>query len=235
MATSPQEADEMIAACTESGATLVLDHPRRYHPTYEAARARSRRGNRSLRLILASAVAGMVHNGTHFFDLVRYFGGEAVSVVGRVREHPAGDGDGWARVTLAGGCEAVMDAEAKVEPGLMLLGERGRIEIDHSFGGFTLVTYEEPVSRDTAAARSRGSPCRERQTRRIRVASRQSTMVAVIRDGLDAALRGRVPRSSGADGAAALEMAIGAFVSSARESRPVALPLADRSIRVVSR
>jgi predicted dehydrogenase len=88
------EADEMIAACAESGALLVVGHQRRFSAQYVAARD-----------LIAAGAIGRVHyveaynhpnssllvDGTHTVDLVNYFlGDEPVEwVIGQVdaRQH----------------------------------------------------------------------------------------------------------------------------------------------------
>src|SRR5436190_2127002 len=73
LATSLEEADAMLAACARHGTRLLVDHPRRFHPTYALARAAVQAGEiGQLRAIVATAGGAVVHNGTHLFDLVRY-------------------------------------------------------------------------------------------------------------------------------------------------------------------
>jgi predicted dehydrogenase len=238
MATSAAEAHAMIRACRESGTVLVVDHPRRYHPTYVGAREAILSGAiGELRLINAMAVNGMIHNGTHFFDLFRFFMGEASAVSGHVEPRADGDGDGWARVEFNDGRSAILDATSPVEAGIELLGERGKIEIDGAFSGYVMTTYQQSKAPEdpSASAWFHGRPCRSRRTRRYAVTPTTGTLVALLQDTLDCLSSDRSPRSSGYDGAAALELALGAFASSSRGGAIVPLPLQDLALRVVSR
>jgi hypothetical protein len=60
-------------------------------------------------------------------------------------------------------------------------------------------------------------------------------MLSLVRDALFCIESGADARSSGIDGALALEVAIGVFASSAQAGAATELPLRDREARIVSR
>jgi predicted dehydrogenase len=237
MATSMAECDMMLDAVQRSGSTLVVDYPRRYHPTFVAARQAIAEGMIGrVRLIVGTVGGWMVHNGTHFLDLFRFFAGPAEAVWGTLESMEGNDANGSATVQLANGVVGILDARSHTEVLLTCYGESGRIAIDASTPGFELVTYE-PGTAEHGAGTSwyHGAPCNERRVRQVVPALVEDTMATLLRDAIASAAAREEPRSSGADGAAALEIALGAFASSAIGGAAVQLPLSDRGLKVLSR
>ena len=244
MATSLAEADAMLAACERAGTRLLVDHPRRFHPTYPLVREALRAGEiGALRAIVATVGGAVVHNGTHMFDLVRYFGGEALSVSAHVVPSAGGDGDGACQLELADGATAFVALHGRLPFSVELLGTDGRITIDGSVDGATVWRYS-PVpaggERETEGVPGRpwyrGNPCRPRWERHLAPpADTGSTMLAAIEELAAAINEGREPESSGRDGRAALEIALACHASHAMGGARVPLPLEDRTLQVASR
>ena len=85
LATSMAEADAMLAACERHGVLLVVNHPYRFSPMARRARALIAGGAiGDLGTVAAFASGGMMHVGTHTFDLLRFLAGDVVSVDARV-------------------------------------------------------------------------------------------------------------------------------------------------------
>ena len=96
MAFDLEEADRMIAACDRAGAKLVIDHSMRFEKNFIEVKAMIERGDigklRTIRGNLLSTdqrdpsswhsqfvTAGggeLMHNGTHLFDLIRFYAGD---------------------------------------------------------------------------------------------------------------------------------------------------------------
>ncbi len=248
MATSLAEADAMLEACERAGTTLLIDHPRRFHPTYALARQALQAGEIGrLRTIVATVGGAVVHNGTHMFDLVRYFGGDVVSVAAHVVTSSGGDGDGSCQLELADGVSAFVALHGGLPFSIELLGTDGRIMIDASVEGATLWRYGEAHSpsppatllpRESGLPKPwyKGNPCRPRWERHLALPTDTgSTMLAAIGELIAAIEEGREPESSGRDGRAALEITLACRASQALDGARVPLPLADRTLRVVSR
>jgi predicted dehydrogenase len=245
MATSLAEADAMVAACERHGTKLLVDHPRRFHPTYPLVRQVLHSGEVGrLRAIVATAGGAVVHNGTHLFDLVRYFGGEARDVAAHVTPSPGGDGDGAGQVELAEGVTAYVALHGGLPFSLELLGTEGRITVDASVEGATVWRYGEAAPgraapsepRGPATPWYRGGPCRPRWERHLAPpAGAGSTMLAAVEELIAAVETDREPESSGRDGRAALELALACHASQAQGGARVPLPLADRAFRAASR
>jgi predicted dehydrogenase len=77
LATTLADCDRMIAACEANGATLSVDHTRRFRPPYQAARQAIRRGAIGpVQRVIASMGgprAMLFRNGTHLIDGVCFF------------------------------------------------------------------------------------------------------------------------------------------------------------------
>jgi predicted dehydrogenase len=236
IATSMAEADAMVDECEKAGTVLLVNHTRRYHPTFDRAKEAIERGEIGrLQLIVGTVGRGIVHNGTHFFDLFRLFAGDATAVSGRCAEPGDKDTGGYATVEFADGLTALLDAQSATEICLSLHGERGRIVIDSSYPGYEVVEYVDPPTQPSPAEWYKGGPCRERRSRLVNVmADDDGAMLGLYRDAIGAIEGAHTVRSSGRDGAAALEMSLAVFAATADGGR-VPLPLRDRALRVISR
>ena len=231
MATSPAETDAMIEACERTDAMLVVNHPFRFSPVVREARALIDAGEiGDIGAISAWSRGGMIHVGTHTFDMLRYFGGE----ISRVAAWGPVDSD-WSdrpadvmvrfHSSVTGFVSHVHDAF----PGFEIRGTHGAISISQAVGeswivrasllddsgarAYPLVGHREPIG---------SAPHQMSVTQRL---------LSEVRD----AVHGGVPvRSSGRDGQAALEAGIAALIS-AKSGTPVDLPLADRSVTIPNR
>ncbi len=106
IALSLADADEMIGECENNGVVLMINHERRWDQRFLAAKQliddgaigalRSIRGEmlcgvpdeKSWKSDLSLVGGGpLLHDGTHLFDLIRYFAGEVTSVVGFVQRN----------------------------------------------------------------------------------------------------------------------------------------------------
>jgi predicted dehydrogenase len=263
MATSLNEADEMIEACRSAGARLLINHPRRYHPTYSAARKAIEGGEvGELRAIVGMMFNAVIHNGTHLFDMFRFFAGDARWVSGQVipaeARQTAGPAerdpawrDGLALQTVGGqafdpggagvvgfGSGAIALAEVSTMQGfeLQLLGSEGRIVIDSFASGFQLCRYESDAPQRQGGQWFQYAPKKLTQVEaRSNSEPIKPPMLAAVEDLVESIETGRQPISSGEDGRAALEVGLAFHISSASGGARVDIPLADRKFRVVSR
>ena len=96
MAFNLEEADRMIAACDRAGAKLVIDHSMRFEKNFIEVKAMIERGEiGNLRTIRANLLSTdqrdpnswhsqfvtsgggeLMHNGTHLFDVIRFYAGD---------------------------------------------------------------------------------------------------------------------------------------------------------------
>jgi len=88
MATTMAEADAMLAACERHGALLVINHPNRFSPVNRKAKELIDSGAiGTLGTVAGYASSGMLHVGTHTFDILRYWAGDVVEVDARIPDY----------------------------------------------------------------------------------------------------------------------------------------------------
>ena len=228
MATSMAEADAMIAACAESGSLLVVNHPYRFSPMTRAAKALIDAGEiGAVGTVSGFSRGGMIHVGTHTFDMLRYFGGDVTEVTawGPVEEawsdRPA---DGMVR--FASGKTGFFSHRHDAFPGFDIRGQNGQIAL-------SAVTGESWIVRTRRLDEQRGYPL-VGMREPIEVRHDMSTTQRLLTEVHAALSDGSPLISTGQDGAAALEIGIAALLS-AKAGRSVSLPLADRSISIPNR
>ncbi len=85
LATSMAEADAMLAACERNGVLLAVNHPNRFSPLVRKSKELIAAGALGeLTSVTIHAGGGMLHIGTHMFDLMRYWAGNAVELYAQV-------------------------------------------------------------------------------------------------------------------------------------------------------
>jgi predicted dehydrogenase len=228
MATSMAEADAMIAACEASGSLLIVNHPYRFSPMTRAAKALLDAGEiGEIGTISGFSRGGMIHVGTHTFDMLRFFGGDVtdVSAWGPVEDawsdRPA---DGMLR--FSSGKTGFFSHQHDAFPGFDIRGQGGEISLSAATG-------ESWIVRTRRLDEQRGYPLvGEREP--IEVTHDMSVTQRLLSEARAALTDGKPLISTGRDGAAALEIGIAALLS-AKEGRSVSLPLADRSISIPNR
>jgi predicted dehydrogenase len=236
MATSLREADSMIDACAVAGAVLLVNHTRRWHPTYEAARRAAQEGAiGELRCIVGTCPGPLIHNGTHLFDLFRWFGGDVAAVSGEVHVRTGQDDPGRAMLRFASGAAGFVDLDGSGGLAVELQGTAGRLFVDAAEEGFTLWEYRETRRAASGAAWYQGSPCRTRDVSHMTPDPGRPTLVAALEEMIAAIEGTGDSRSSGRDGRAALELALAVYESHRCGGVAVMLPLADRDLTVLSR
>jgi predicted dehydrogenase len=241
MALSLRDADAMIEACHRAGCPLLINHTRRWHPTYERATALIRDGAiGEVQCVIGACPSPLIHNGTHLFDVMRLFGGDAAWVTGELRAAAPGaeDAPGRAMLGFQNGAAGFVDLDSRVGLAVECQGTTGRIFIDPADDGLTLWTYREPAA-SGGGAWYQGRPCRTREVRHLTghpdARGNRGTLVAAIEEMIDGIRGGAPSRSSGEDGRAALELALAVYASHRAGGARIPLPLTDRSLTVQSR
>lgn len=236
MATSLHEADAMIEACRRSGTKLMINHTRRWHPTYlTAARLLEEGAIGTLRCIVGICPAPLIHNGTHLFDLMRSFGGGVAWISGEIHPDAFQDVPGTAMLLFRSGAVGFVDLDSSLGFGIELQGEAGRIVIDAAADGLTMWQYRSPAPPPSGRAWYQGDPCKERTVRQIAGERTRGTLIAALDELIACIEHDGECTSSGQDGRAALELALAVHQSHARGGERMILPLQDRTFAVQSR
>jgi predicted dehydrogenase len=231
IATRLVDGDRAVRACRERGTLLAINHNRRWHPVWRAARDLIREG--AIGQVMHASVqwpTGRLGNvGTHLFDALHMLlGGRTTAVSGTLDANvppdcrgpqfrdPGGSGVVW----FDGGVKAFIDAPSAARWPMIcrVVGAAGLIELRRDSAEIELWT-------------SSGG---------------RSPLPGVASDGLTSVDRavidivecltrgGGEPANTGEDGVAALEVVIGFHCSHRRRAELVSLPLsgADRELEV---
>lgn len=231
MATSLAEADAMLAACERHGVFLAVNHPNRFSPMNRRAKALLDAGEVGrLGTVTAHASGGMLHVGTHTFDIMRYFAGDVVEIDARVPDYaPEQDLPASGMIQFASGVAGFFDHVHRARPGYELRGAAGSLHVSSSVGDGWLTRLapmypESPLPYPTRIVVEPLDP-----------GPHELSMTQRLFAELHASLTTGVPFiSTGRDGAAALELGLACYASHLAGG-PIRLPLADRDLRVPNR
>ena len=203
------EAERIVALTREKGVTLVVMHMRRYAENMRNLREFLRDGGiGELRNVSGWLTKGTIHNGTHWFDLLRYLVGEVQWVHGIDSLHEGGDDPtldvalGLQNGTLATMRSAEVANFTICEMDIM--GTRGRVQIVDS-------SYQVHVS--TAVPSPRYSGYVELMPSSVDMGNRSNVMLHAVEDIVHCLDTGDEPQSTGDDGIAALRIALAAHES----------------------
>ena len=240
-ATSLKEAEAMVTLCEEEGVTLIVDHSRRWSTDYRQAKRLINEGAIGKPLSVVCHFSGsMVHTGTHAFDVLRFFFGEASWVEAYLERREAGDrGEprhtrkvvqydigGYALIGFENGVYATVHGDSK-EYFLFefdIMGTEGRLRI----GNWLFELFEAEMS-------EREQGLRELRSKDTGAWQEENPFVAAAHHLIDC-MEGRSENVSGPrDGMAALEMALAIQESHLAGGSRICLPLRERTLRVMSR
>ncbi len=239
MATSLREADEMISECERNNVKLLINHPRRYHPTFIKAKGLLDSGAiGELRSMRGAIWTFLLHNGTHLWDMFCYFAGDAETVWGYVADEDVPDPGGCAMIRFKGGVMAFADVMTMQGFNMQLYGTDGLIHIDMFREGFRIEVYEDVIPPSPDRPYYQFRPRRILRSEHVGVEHPFTPpMQAAVQDLIDSIREDRQPRSSGYDGRKALELGIAVHASAKRNGAAVHLPLSGehRALRVISR
>lgn len=230
---SLSEADEVLEICNRKGVAIAVNCSRRYNVFFTETRRMVEEGELGdILQITAYAQCNLSHNGSHALDTMRYLaGGDVEWVFGEMEsdEKAAADEDlmgngylafdngvrGFLRGTPTGAAPWEFD----------VIGTEGRVR---SLAQGMETQY---YCRVPGGLRGQGLPARAPFPLPTNI---PSMGFAVIEDLVECIETGRKARCSGEDGRKALETAIALRESHRQGGRRVNLPLADRSLRILS-
>jgi predicted dehydrogenase len=216
LAATIEEGVEMVGVCEAAGVVLAVNHSRRWDPVYVTVREALDRGEIGKLESIVGCYPGHVHTmGTHLFDLMRWYAGDAEWVCGDF----TGACDGRSEPGVSGFAHFQEGAHGSIVCGrdrrnhifeLDLLGSAGRISIRADGSELQFARYAESPRysgyRELQPAPAEGRPSRNR-------------LIAAIEDILHCLEHGAAPSCSGRDGLAALEMACALIESASGAGR----------------
>jgi len=234
LATSLDEGRAIVEAAEKNGTSLIVSHMRRWSPEYVRAKEMIESGAiGTLQSIVAHFSGSLIHTGTHAFDILRWFAGEAEWVEGELEKAIGGfawdsleDLGGNATIQFKNGARASVLADSKSYFFFEfdIIGSAGRIRI----GNNDLLEYYTPgPSRHYTGFK-------ELQERPFPYYERDNIWTNALNNLLDCVERKAKNRSGPADGLGALELALAVHESAKKGGLRVQLPL-NSDIKVRSR
>ena len=227
------EADAVIDLSTRKGVVIAVNCSRRHSPFLSEARRMARNGELGeLLQITAYTECYISHNGSHAIDTMRYLvDGDVEWVFGEMEsdEKAAGEEDLMGNGYLAfdngvrGYIRSMPTGTAPWE--FDLIGTEGRVR---SLSNGADTQYYRWVP---GGLRDEGLPARAPFPLPLSI---QGTGLSVIADLVNAIETGSEPRCSAEDGRKALEIAVALRESHRQGGLRVDLPIADRSLRILS-
>jgi predicted dehydrogenase len=221
IADSLAAADEMIRVCRDRGVLLVVDHQRRFATAHRQLGEWLRAGGLGdIQQVTSYYTAGIANSGSHLFDLLRLYIGDAAWVEGQPSRNPSRlpedpNIDAW--IGFRDGPGAVVqacDVSAYILFEIVLLGTTGRLRVSRL--GLEL-HYE------LARPSERFAEYRELMPAPPPIAadSSQEYLLAAVGHIVHCLRTGSRPWCDGEDGRAALEIVCGLRESAAAGGRRV--------------
>jgi predicted dehydrogenase len=206
LALTVNEAEELVTLARSRKVALAVNYSRRYAEGHVRLRDTLHSGQLgTIRLIRGLYAKGTLHNGSHWFDLVRFLAGgvTAVQAIDRLREGGA-DPTLDVRLILDNGATAELAAWPASEFTVFemdVLGSRGRVRVVNS--GSMIEFYEVADGVPYAGYRSLVLTRREE-------GAFKDVLLYAVEDLVDCVKTGAAPRCSGPDGVAAMRIALAA-------------------------
>lgn len=209
LATTVEDAERIVMEARERGVLLVVMHMRRYAANMQKLREFLEQGGiGELRGVSGWLTKGTVHNGTHWFDLLRFLVGEvelvhALDVLGEPGDDPTLD----VALRMESGMLATMRAAEVANFTICemdIMGSKGRARIVDS-------SYTVEISNTVASPRYSGYV--ELVDTAVDLGDRKDVMLHAVEDIVGCLRTGAAPRSSGEDGVEALRIGLAAHES----------------------
>jgi len=238
------DADEMIQECNSNDVALVINHERRWDQRFEKAKELIDEGVIGpLRSIHGSMLCGvpdekswksdlslvgggpLLHDGTHLFDLIRYFAGDVKTVVGFVQRNTALpiEDTASAILTLPGGLLATVQVGGRrgyFHFELQFWGANGKISVGNGINDLWVETESKSFW-----------GFKELELSRYPLPERIRSSYLAIANDIAGIIEGRVEnRSTGEDGREALQIIWAIYESQRLGNSPVTLPLQDKEV-----
>lgn len=233
LAFSLREADAMLDICHRQGVVLAVNCARRWNPFFSTTRQLIEAGELGTILqVTGYGQCNLSHNGSHLLDTICYLaGGQVRWVFGEMESDAAAASDedlmGNGYLAFDNGVRAyargMPTGAARWE--FDVIGERGRVRL--AADGQQTEWYRLVEG----GLRNRGVPA---HTPLPWPATMQGMGLTIVDDIVHAIETGQPPRCSGEDGRIALEIALALRESHRHGGVKIALPLADRSLQMIS-
>ena len=233
MAVNLREAEEMIAVCDENNVKLSINHTRRWDWEYRKAKEFIDNGEiGQLRGVALQFGAPLANNGTHYFDMLRYFAGDVAWAVGHLSNPKSLDPSGSGYFYFKDGVRGVVNgATGHNAPFLFeLLGSKGRITISESPRPAKFRLYT-----DDGGLKEKPFPEIPEEAKTHTFGSGRCVIPLSAEEIADSIEQNKETVSTGRDGYAALEMLLSFHESERTGNSRVDFPMQNKDISVLVR
>ena len=234
MALSIKECEDMIKSCKDNNVMLLIDHTRRFDHSFNYVKQLIDQGRiGEIHKVDSYATVGLLNGGSHLFDLLRYYFGDAEWVSGKIIPDESSDPGGCGIVGFKNGVHVTLDSRWRdyCYFKLDIMGSKGVIKA----GGMIRSDKQVQLFHAQRSQSESGifELTEEHDLVSLQVKSPYLNAVEYLVSCLD---RNQRPISSGYDGKASLELAM-AFYESDRLGgyHKVLLPLKNIEKKVLAR
>ena len=229
MAITLRQADEMIEVCEKQGVRLSINHGRRWDWQYrKIGELLDQKTIGDLQALALNYTAGLANNGTHYFDMLRYFAGNVEWAVGRLQDPNALDPKGSGLFHFRTGVDCIVNGITGRNARYLfeLMGTEGRIAVtggrgpmfELSIGGKEHPFPETPADQEVNT-----------------FGNGRCVIPLSVEEIVESLDESKDTVSTGHDGRAALEMVLSFHESEKRGNGRVDFPLEDRDTQILVR
>ncbi|MBS3150016.1 Gfo/Idh/MocA family oxidoreductase [Candidatus Woesearchaeota archaeon] len=210
MAMSLKECDEMIETCKNNNVHLVIDHTRRFDNSFILAKKLLDSGKiGEIQKVDSYATVGLLNGGSHLFDLLRYYVGDAEWVSGKILHDETTDPGAYGVIGFKNGVHATFDCRwrdychFKVD----LIGSKGILSV----GG--MIRSGKNIELFKIESSEGESGIYELKEDKIEEVKSLSPYLNAVKNIVEALNKNEINQESGYDGKAALEIAMAFYES----------------------
>ncbi len=224
-------ADRMIRLCASKEVPLLINYTRRYVRLYHQIKSMIHRGELGeIQAVSCYYTAGIVNTGTHLFDFLRYFFGDALWVwADPVKALGSQDKSfsGHIYFKKGFGCSlTALDVKSFLVFEADIYGTKKRVRLTDSGQGAMVWS---------AAPHPSFSGYRALKESKALTGDLGEGLPGLIENLVKAVEKKQAPICSGADGRASLEIAAAFHLSSMNKGKITKLPLKKRNLQLISK
>lgn len=231
MATTLKEAEEMIAVCKKNNVILIVDHTRRWDPTFRKVKEIiDNKKIGKVKTVVGYCTAGLLNGASHLLDLLVFFNGEVDWIFANLKKDKTTDPSGTGLLKFKNGSYGFLDSDFNkyVFFEITITGTKGMIR------GGGMIRGEKNFGLWKVKPSNSESGLFEFYPTEFPKTKKEMPLLAAVKDIVKCIETKKKLFCTGEDGKAILEIAL-AFHKSEQLKNKVKLPLKDKNLRVIPR
>lgn len=229
---SMKEGEEMLEASKKYNIPVTVDHTRRWDPTFRKMKELvDKKTIGYIDTINAFCTVGWMNGGTHLFDILRFYIGDAEWVQGHIVDDPSCDPGGRALIKFKNGSMCFVDSMWRdyVYFGADLIGSKGTMKTTG------MIRSKQGIEVSTAVKSKGESGINELKKEKIGVPECKPPLIEALEEIVKGIETGKPTSCTGEDGLKAVEIALAVHESHSKGNIPILLPLKNKTLAVKSR